>query len=106
MTTPVVRTPVDRWFNALSWAEGLTLVLLYFVAMPLKYGWGMPIAVRVMGGLHGFAFTALVVSAVIQQRRHGWSGSFLAWAIISANLPLGCAFFHATTRPAADGPIR
>ncbi len=36
--------------------EGTTLLLLLFVAMPLKYKLAIPMAVSVMGPIHGIAF--------------------------------------------------
>jgi integral membrane protein len=40
--------------------EGTSTLLLFFVAMPLKYFAGMPMAVRVMGSIHGMLFLSLV----------------------------------------------
>lgn len=44
--------------------EGSTLVLLLFVAMPLKYKMGMPAFVSVMGPIHGIAFIAYIVALI------------------------------------------
>lgn len=38
--------------------EGMSLLLLLFVAMPLKYSYGMPEAVSLMGPIHGWLFIA------------------------------------------------
>ena len=42
--------------RAFALIEGTTLLLLLFVAMPLKYKLGIPMAVSVMGLVHGIAF--------------------------------------------------
>ena len=42
--------------RAFALIEGATLLLLLFVAMPLKYKLGIPMAVSVMGPIHGIAF--------------------------------------------------
>ena len=42
-----------RWIML---AEGISCIVLFFIAMPLKYIWGMNTAVRIAGGLHGFLF--------------------------------------------------
>jgi integral membrane protein len=34
--------------------EGISLILLLFIAMPLKYIWGYKIATWIMGSIHGF----------------------------------------------------
>jgi integral membrane protein len=49
-----------RTFRWLSRVEGYSLLCLLFVAMPLKYALGLPLAVRVVGTLHGVLFLALV----------------------------------------------
>jgi len=41
--------------------EGISYLLLLFVAMPLKYAFGFPLAVKWMGSLHGFLFVAFMV---------------------------------------------
>ncbi len=39
-------------------AEGVSYLTLLFVAMPLKYWFGLPLAVRIVGGVHGILFVA------------------------------------------------
>ena len=48
------------WLRAVSLCEGISLLLLLFVAMPLKYAYGMPLAVRIAGSIHGALFLALL----------------------------------------------
>ncbi|WP_437878485.1 DUF3817 domain-containing protein [Sorangium sp. So ce513] len=43
-----------------SLLEGASLLLLLVVAMPLKYGLGLAIAVRVAGTVHGLLFLVLL----------------------------------------------
>jgi integral membrane protein len=53
--------------------EGSTLLLLLFVALPLKYKLGIPMAVSVMGPIHGIAFmfylSVLGLAFLIKQSR-------------------------------------
>ncbi len=51
-------------FTILRWIalfEGTSLILLLFVAMPLKYYMGMPEAVKVVGMAHGILFLSFLV---------------------------------------------
>lgn len=41
-------------------AEGTSTLLLFFVAMPLKYLADIPMAVSIVGSLHGLLFVAMV----------------------------------------------
>jgi len=51
------------WFRKVAFAEGVSFVVLLFIAMPLKYVAGMPMAVTICGGLHGVLFVAFVILA-------------------------------------------
>jgi len=51
-------------FTILRWAalfEGSSLILLLFVAMPLKYYAEIPMAVKIIGPIHGVLFLAFLV---------------------------------------------
>jgi integral membrane protein len=48
--------------------EGVSYLGLLVVAMPLKYVYGMPLAVRVAGGLHGMFFL-LFLGALYQAKK-------------------------------------
>jgi integral membrane protein len=41
--------------------EGISYLLLLFIAMPLKYAFGFPAAVKWMGSVHGFLFVAFMI---------------------------------------------
>lgn len=51
----MLKTPLGR-FRAVALLEGLSFIVLLFIAMPLKYLAGMPMAVRVVGMAHGLLF--------------------------------------------------
>jgi integral membrane protein len=55
-------TPTAR-LRALAFVEGCSYLLLLFVAMPLKYVAGQPMAVRLAGSVHGGLFIALALAA-------------------------------------------
>jgi len=69
--------------------EGISLILLFFVAMPLKYGLGMPLAVRIVGSAHGglfLLFVAVLLWAFVDRRWDILKGLKL---FISCLLPFG-----------------
>ncbi len=78
-----------RLFRKVALAEGISFLVLLFVAMPLKYLAGLPMAVTVAGGIHGVLFIAFIVL--------GWEvkGEYkkdLAWygkAFLASILPFG-----------------
>jgi integral membrane protein len=50
-----------RLTHRIGFWEGISYLLLLFVAMPLKYVMDFPEAVRWIGSLHGFLFVAFMV---------------------------------------------
>jgi integral membrane protein len=84
---------IDRRFLArlrvLSLIEGASTLVLFGIAMPLKYLAGMPIAVTIVGSIHGALFLAVVaafgiaIERVPLGRRLGLAG------ITGAVLPFG-----------------
>ena len=41
--------------------EGISYLVLLLIAMPLKYAANMPLAVRIVGGIHGALFIAFMI---------------------------------------------
>ncbi len=51
------------WFRKVAFAEGVSFLVLLFIAMPLKYFANIPMAVTIIGGLHGVLFVAFAILA-------------------------------------------
>ena len=73
----------------LSIVEGTSTLLLFGVAMPLKYLADMPLAVRIVGSLHGLLFVGLVIVFLLATRRVPISKELAAAGIIAAVVPFG-----------------
>ena len=50
--------------RAAALTEGVSFLVLLFVAMPLKYIWEQPMAVRIVGAAHGALWVAFCVMLV------------------------------------------
>jgi integral membrane protein len=69
--------------------EGISLLLLLFIAMPLKYAAGMPMAVKLVGWAHGVLFMlfgALLLWTWIAAR---WPFARVTLVFIASLLPFG-----------------
>lgn len=77
------------FLRAVSWAEGVSFLVLLFVAMPLKYGAGMPAAVRVVGLAHGVLFVVLGVVLIYTVAVARWPVGRGAMVLVAALLPFG-----------------
>lgn len=87
-----------RRLRTLSIVEGVSTLLLFFVAMPLKYLADMPQAVRVVGSLHGLLFVCLVASFVLAIKRVPISQSLALKGIVAAVVPFGPFVFDRKLR--------
>lgn len=76
-------------FRKLSLAEGCSLLVLLLVAMPLKYFFGFPLAVKTVGWLHGILFMLYIAMLLVLQIRYRWSLQFFAGAFIASFIPFG-----------------
>jgi integral membrane protein len=63
--------------------EGTSAVLLFFVAMPLKYFANTPEAVRIVGSIHGglWVLYCLAVLNVWVVRKWSFGRAFVAWLV-------------------------
>ena len=70
-------------FRKIALVDGVTTLLLFFVAMPLKYLAGQPWMVPPVGWLHGIAFVVYVAMMIATFRNRqigarGWLRTFIA----------------------------
>ncbi len=69
--------------------EGVSTLVLFGIAMPLKYMAGMPMAVRITGSIHGALFVALAVMFVVAIKRVPLSSRLAAAGVFGAVIPFG-----------------
>jgi integral membrane protein len=87
-----------RRFRLVAFSEGISFVVLLFLAMPLKYWAGLPIAVRIVGMLHGVLFLAFVAALFDVATKRGWSYQRWGLAFLSSLLPFGTFWFDRSLR--------
>lgn len=64
-----------RIFQQVALWEAVSTVILFFVAMPLKYLADIPEAVRVAGSIHGFLVVIFVILLLMCWKSYGWTFS-------------------------------
>ena len=84
-----------RWVALL---EGLSFVLLLFVAMPLKYWAGLPLAVRIVGSVHGLLFVAFLGALFRAALERDWPARRWGLALLSSLVPFGTFVFDRSLR--------
>lgn len=104
-----IATPLAR-LRLVGLLEGLSFLLLLGVAMPLKYVWGQPQAVRVVGSLHGLLFVVYAFAVLHAWIARRWPIDRAIVAMIAAVVPFGTFVFDRSLRreeaEAARGPAR
>lgn len=78
-----------KGLRILAFTEGVSTLVLFGVAMPLKYLWDMPMAVRVVGLIHGALFTLLVVQLFRAVKRVPIEPKVAGLCMIAAVFPFG-----------------
>jgi integral membrane protein len=77
---------------------------LLFVAMPLKYLAGLPLAVRIAGSIHGALFLLFLAALYRAARARTWPRRRSLAAFMSSILPFGTFVFDASLRREIDSP--
>jgi len=78
-----------KLFRGISLLEGLSLLALLFIAMPLKYIWGNPEYVRIVGMAHGLLFVAYILFAVMTKFELNWKAKTLFIVFAASVIPFG-----------------
>ena len=72
--------------------EGISLLTLLFIAMPLKYIWNLPQMVEVVGMAHGLLFLLYVVLAIVVFYELKWSFKTLGIVMFASVIPFGAIY--------------
>ncbi|EOZ93648.1 hypothetical protein A33Q_3594 [Indibacter alkaliphilus LW1] len=80
-------------FKIISIIEGISFLLLLFVAMPMKYMLDMPLAVTYVGWAHGVLFVIYIYIVFPTAKKVGWDFTKTLFALIASVLPFGPFIF-------------
>ncbi|RUS52594.1 membrane protein [Kurthia sp. 3B1D] len=83
-------------------ADGISLLVLLLIAMPLKYFAGLPIVVTIVGSLHGAIFVTYVIAIAIVQLRIRWHIIYSLIAGVVAFIPFGNFIFDKYIKQAGE----
>ncbi|RYG50564.1 MAG: DUF3817 domain-containing protein [Chitinophagaceae bacterium] len=79
-----------RWIAII---EGISYLLLLFIAMPLKYFADQPLPVKYLGWAHGVLFVSFCILLLRVWMERGWSFWKATLAFLSSLVPFGTFFF-------------
>ena len=81
-------------FKILALVEGISALLLFFFAMPMKYAFDMPIFVRYIGMAHGLLFTAYILMATMLKFEDDWNWKKYAIICLASIPPFGTFYIE------------
>lgn len=87
-----------NFFLKIGFAEGVSFLILLFIAMPLKYFMGMPLPVRIMGMIHGVLFIWYAIALLKAKLEYQWSFKKVMIAFLLSFLPFGTFYLERTLK--------
>ncbi len=81
-------------FKIIALCEGISLLILFFVAMPLKYLMNFAIFVRIFGMIHGVLFITYIFLAIWLKINQNWSFKKFLLISLAAVVPFGTFYIE------------
>lgn len=82
-------TGTFQTFRKIAMLEGLSFLILLFMAMPLKYAADYPMAVTIVGSIHGALFIGYVVYMYRIYDLYDKSTRWMLMAFLASIIPFG-----------------
>lgn len=84
----LLKTKVGR-LRILGFLEGVSLLLLIFVAVPLKYGSHDATLTKTLGPIHGALFLLFILNTLSVGVEQKWAGKTTWKVIVACFIPFG-----------------
>jgi integral membrane protein len=86
--------PMNKTFKIVALLEGISLLLLFFFAMPMKYIFDMPEFVRIIGLVHGLLFISYIILAYMLKSEENWDNKKFGIVCIASIIPFGTFYIE------------
>ncbi|WP_111709038.1 DUF3817 domain-containing protein [Lutibacter citreus] len=80
---------MKKTFRIVSILEGISYLLLLFIATPIKYLVGNELFVKILGMPHGLLFLTYVVLAIILKYELNWKPKTFIIILLASVIPFG-----------------
>jgi integral membrane protein len=84
----LIKTSLGR-LRIIAFTEGVSYLILLFVAMPLKHFWGQPTAVKSFGSVHGLLFVLYILYVVLCKIEYRWTLKKILFLLGISIIPFG-----------------
>jgi integral membrane protein len=75
-------------FRYIAWIVGVVLIVLMFVAMPMKYIGHDPTMVQLVSPVHGFLYMVYIVAAFMLAQQQRWSLGRTVLLLLAGTIPV------------------
>ena len=82
MTDPLLR------YRVMANVVGVVLIVLVFVAIPLRYGFGHAAFSKTLSPIHGALYIVLVASVFLLGRARGWGAKRMILVALAGTIPI------------------
>ncbi|MGC1205134.1 MAG: DUF3817 domain-containing protein [Flavobacteriaceae bacterium] len=76
-------------FRIVAFLEGISYILLLFIATPIKYLSGNPDYVKLLGMPHGLLFMLYIILAFMLKNNMKWTNTQFGWILLASIIPFG-----------------
>ena len=80
---------MKNFFRIVAFLEGVSYILLLFIAVPLKYWGGDESYVKLLGMPHGLLFVGYIILAYFLKEDEGWAAKDFGIVLLASILPFG-----------------
>lgn len=80
---------MKKIFRIVSVLEGVSYLLLLFIATPIKYIFGYELLVKALGMPHGLLFIAYIIIAIILKPKLKWDIKSFGVILLASIIPFG-----------------
>jgi integral membrane protein len=80
---------MKKTFRIISVLEGVSYLLLLFIATPIKYLAGIDSYVKLLGMPHGLLFIAYVILAIVLKYQLEWKSKTFVTVLVASIIPFG-----------------
>lgn len=96
-----MKNPVS-FLRTVGLLEAVSYLVLLGIAMPLKYVWGMPLPVRIVGSIHGGLFVLFCFALWRVMMNTSWPFSRAALVFVASLIPFAPFFIDRRMRAWAE----
>lgn len=77
-----------RSFRVAAWVTGIGLLVLAFVAMPMKYLFDDASLIAIVGPTHGFLYMVYIVCTLLLAERCRWKPLYALLVLLAGTVPI------------------